>query len=504
MQNITSWIGVLGFGLLPTAVCNAQPTGPRPFQEILVPPQHSKLLYTGRWDFSNPVVPNCGWQGSSISVRFHGTSVSAVLDAGNFTEYFRIIVDGDVSGSRKIAVANSPERYRLVSGLAPGPHELTLVKETYAGTNATFFGFAVQGTLLDRPTRPPRKLEFYGDSNLAGYSLEHEQNNGANSMVGSTLGYAGITARMLNAEYHNVSDSGATISSLHNRFDRINYWSPNPAWDFNQYPADAVVVNLGANDVGRPKNVIKNDYHQFLDDLRALHPSAHILLFNAWGWDDNEPANFTHEVITERSDPNMSFAIFPWLFEQWHGCEYDHAGMAVVLAEHLQSVLGWTPKPADVVSGYGIGGDVANGSFEFAAPFGGFCWRYAGQNGVQRLQLPAQAKDGDWFLRLSQGDAIHQPHPAVDGDTFTAMVWLRGAQAGDELDLSLDFRNQNMFSTPLQSTTQRKALTTQWQLYSVTATAPVGATDPVYHTRLTLQPAPGSTVDVDLVSMTRN
>ena len=71
--------------------------------------------------------------------------------------------------------------------------------------------------------------------------------------------------------------------------------------------------------------------------MRKSYPNAHIMLYNAWGWDYDEPANYIHEVIAARGDPNMSSAIFPWLFEQWHGCEYDHSGMAHVLADHL----GW-------------------------------------------------------------------------------------------------------------------------------------------------------------------
>ena len=61
------------------------------------------------------------------------------------------------------------------------------------------------------------------------------------------------------------------------------------------------------------------------------------MLYNAWGWSYDEPANYIHEVIAERDDPRMSSAIFPWIFEQWHGCEYDHAGMAQILADHLTS-----------------------------------------------------------------------------------------------------------------------------------------------------------------------
>jgi hypothetical protein len=240
---------------------------------------------------------------------------------------------------------------------------------------------------------------------------------------------------MLDAEYHNVSRSGATISSLNSRYDRIAYGSANPKWTFSNFPADVVVVNLGANDVGKPKGTIKSDYHAFLDDSRLAYPGAHIMLFNAWGWDYDEPANYIHEVIAERTDPRMSSAIFPWLFEQWPGCEYDHAGMAQILADHLTSTLGWSQSPTDIMSGYGRNGDVANGSFEEVAPLGGYGWRYYTDSGVSRVHAPGDAFDGDYYLRLSNGAATHQPIPAVDGESFTVTVWMRGDQDGDQVDI---------------------------------------------------------------------
>ena len=59
----------------------------------------------------------------------------------------------------------------------------------------------------------------------------------------------------------------------------------------------------------------------------------------SYGWDFDEPANYTHEVIAERAGLDMSSAVLPWLFEQYHGCETDHASMPKYLAEHLSETL---------------------------------------------------------------------------------------------------------------------------------------------------------------------
>jgi lysophospholipase L1-like esterase len=468
---------------------------------VLVAPDNPEIRYTGRWEFSNPSAPWSYWIGSSIIVKFAGTSISASFPAGS-TDQWRVTVDGDMTTSTKFAVGSAETSYVLASGLVDTVHQVEIVKETDVG-RWTFTGFELNdgAVLMALDPRPSRRMVFYGDSNLAGYSLESEQNDGDQALRGSHYGYAGIAARRLGAEYHNISRSGATIRSLNGVFDRVDYRSRTPAWDFDDFLADVVVVNVGANDVGKPKHKIKGDYENLLDDLRAAHPDAHIMLYNAFGWDFNEPANYIHEVIAAYGDPNMSSAIFPWLFEQWHGSEYDHGGMADYLVEHLNSELGWIAGPSDVMSGYGRGGDVANGSFEEVAPFDGWGWRYFDDPGVSRMENPGGAYDGDHYLRLSDGASSHQPNPAYDGDTFTVTVWMSSDTNGDQVDMTMDFRDQKWRSTPLQSATETKTLTTDWVQYSMTATAPTGAANPVFNTRLTFTAGAGDTVYIDDVVM---
>jgi len=506
IQSIACFTLFLASADLATALQSSQqsapPRSPRSSPQPLIQhadPADDRIAYTGRWDFSDPSRPWCAWQGSSLRVRFHGTRVSAELNSGSQTEYFRVIVDGDHYGSAKFPVSPGIATYTLADGLSLGVHQVELVKETFQGTNATFYGLEIHGSGLKHPpTAPARRIEFYGDSNLAGYSLDSELNLGTLSLRGSHLGYAGLTARMFDAAYHNVSSSGATISTIHTRFDRLNWSSSVPQWAFDDFPADLVVVNLGANDVGSGEATIKARYHAFLDDLRGVHPSAHIMLFNSWGWDFDEPATYIHEVIADRGDANMSSATFPWIFEQWHGCQYDHAGMASVLADHISATLGWTPGPSDVMSGLAAAGDVANGGFEQSAPFGGFGWRYRLSAGVTRVKDGAAAHDGSHFVQLAEGASIHQPIPASDGDLVELTVWARADVAGSELEVTIDFRNQEMYSTPLQANSETFVLTTDWQAYMLSANAPSGSV-PVFHTRVTLAGGSGGG-EVDAVS----
>ncbi|MFT4628529.1 MAG: hypothetical protein ACI8PZ_007224 [Myxococcota bacterium] len=467
---------------------------------VEVLPDSADLRYTGRWLDADPLRPWASWQGSAVSTTFDGTAVSVVLDPGGGTEWFRAIIDGDHAGAVKLEVADGPRSVLLATRLPPGPHTLELVKETNGGTRSELLGLQVAGAgALAPPAAPAHRIAFYGDSNLAGVSLEHEADGGAAGLRGSHFTYAGIASRQLDAAYHNVSISGETIGSMTRKLDQMDSDSGVPTWDFARFVPEAIVVNLGANDVGRPVDAIRDSYVALFDALREAHgPDPHIVVFNAWGWDANEPANYTDLVVAEYADPNMSVATFPWVFEQWHGCETDHAGMAAVLVEHLSARLGWDAGPSDVVSGFGVGGDVANGSFEARAPFGGYGWRYRLDPGVRRIVDPARAHSGQAFVQLTDGDRIHQPSPASAGQVVTATLWLRGAADGEQARVQIDFRGQTLGTPPLEVTEQVVELATGWTRFVVSAEAP---DDGVWHTRLTIGAVDAATVDVDSVSM---
>jgi lysophospholipase L1-like esterase len=467
-----------------------------------IPPTDANILYTGRWDMSTPSQPWAQAKGSSIIANFQGTSIGVTVSQTHAGEYIRIIIDDDAAGSTKFPAPRNSQFF-LTSGLTDAVHKIEVIKETDAG-RMTFIGFELDSgkTLAPPPARPPRRIVFYGDSNLAGYSLESERNLSGNNLTGSYYTYAGITSRMFDAEYHNISLSGATIGSLHTSYDRISWNSATPLWNFSLFEADVVVVNIGANDVGRPKAHIKSDYDDLLDDLRVSHPTSHIMLYNAYGWDFDETANYIDEVIEGRSDPDMSYAVFPWLFEQFHGCETDHAGMAQYLAAHLTTVMGWTPGPTDVVSGYGMNGNVANGSFEEVAPFGGWGWRYFDLPKTSRVHDPAGAHHGEYYLRLTDSVKSHQSNPASDGDPVTVTAWMRGESDGDEVSISIDFRNQDQGAepnTPMQIETEVKTLSTEWQQYTMTSTAPTNGPNPVFSNRVTFEAAAGDAVHIDHV-----
>ena len=68
---------------------------------VVIDPSDSNIMYTGRWNFSNPSVPWVYWQGSSIIVNFKGTGISIDIDSGSSTGQYREVIDGVVETSRR-------------------------------------------------------------------------------------------------------------------------------------------------------------------------------------------------------------------------------------------------------------------------------------------------------------------------------------------------------------------------------------------------------------------
>ncbi|MDG2026252.1 MAG: GDSL-type esterase/lipase family protein [Acidimicrobiales bacterium] len=465
------------------------------------------IALIGRWDTTDPTAPWAGWAGASITARFEGTGLGVHLAGNEVDELIRVVVDGDVLGAhRLLALANEAEDriIPVVEDLDFGWHTVEVVKETRFA-DLTFRGLTVIGTgELETLPVSDRRIVFYGDSNLAGHSLISERDEPDPLLYGTYFGYAGITARMFGADFHNISWSGSRIAQVEAVFDAHDREAPDDAWDLSQFPADVVVMNLGANDIyGPTKDDVMADYLSMLDTLRAGHPNAHIVIYNAYGWAPAEPAGYTHELLDLWDDDNMSVASFPWVFEQFHGTEYDHGGMAMVLADHLEWVMGWDAAEQDVMSGFGRDGDLANGSFENVAPFGGWGWRYYNDPGITRHVGDGGAYDGDAYVTLSDGASIHQPTPIRPGQTLRVEGFSRVDEPG-EMIVTIDFRNQTIYSDPINSEStflpNDLKVDLEWVDFGVFAVAPDD--ENVWHARVTFTAGDGATVYLDAVTQT--
>ena len=448
-----------------------------------ITPSDERIQFVGRWDRSNPEQPWCAWQSSTFRVRFRGSRLEASIKTEQ-VDFLRVIVDGNERATKKLKVTPEEERYVLAEDLGESDHRIEVVKETYSGKGRLKLRglTVVGGELLPlSPSKPRLNIEFYGDSNLAGYSLEHEKNKGGVAATGCHFTFAGIAARMLDAEYQNISVSGAVIAdrvnSLMSFYDRMDFYHAEPRFDFSTFPADICVINIGANDIGKKsKDQIKSDYSDLLSAIRKVRPTAHIVLMNADGWSRSEPANYTDEVLQDFDDDNISRLIFPWYFNEWHGCEYDHAGMAHCLVEHLAKLTPqWKPvRASDVMDGFGRDGNHANGSFEEVAPFGGYGWRYF-QDGAERVYDPRGSADGSWFLRLPEGKEVHQPNATKPGQRHRIALKVRGQGSTSKTLVSIEFRDQD-WRQEVPDTTIEHTIEpdTKWTDVTIEFKTPVG------------------------------
>ncbi len=136
-----------------------------------------------------------------------------------------------------------------------------------------------QGLVLDSgartvaPTVPSGLVEFVGDSITAGALTDRLALDSYAWKTGERLGVR--HTRIARAGYCLVAQSGCTgLSSQYFRTGSTG----DQNWDFSRYRANAVVINLGTNDIGHgvSGSAFQAAYTKFLSDLRARHPEARL------------------------------------------------------------------------------------------------------------------------------------------------------------------------------------------------------------------------------------
>ena len=468
---------------------------PSPGEATVLAADDPNIRYTGRVDFVDPEAPRLSWPGTSIRARFEGTSLAATFDDDNGNNYVAVVIDGGPPTTFRLP--QTATSLTLASGLADGTHEVEIVKKTEGCCGAgafSFLGFELDAgkNLAPLPPRPSLRLEFYGDSNPAGYSCECTCDSGSAQFKSAYDAYPAVVSRLLGAEYHSMSWSGIGISSgftsrpMPGVWNRVIQESATPIWDFAGTPPDAVVINLGANDyyTGATSSEILQAWQAFVtDQLRPVYPAAHIVFANAYGWAFGEPADFVHlavEGLHAAGDSNVSFVRFPWLWGQEHAVVCEQAGFADRVAAHLAEQLGLAaPEPLES-SCLGDPGEITNGGFENlynGEPSRADGWRpFTESSGTAELiEDPASARTGLRYNQLSTVGSglagVSQSTGASQGETFSASVWLR-SPTGSLGVLALEFKDQGQ-NLVLEETLEHQTLDS-WELVSITGTAPAG------------------------------
>lgn len=221
------------------------------------------IRYSGRSDGVGTTAVTFGYSGARIRLRFEGPSVGMWLDDPSGRNYAMVWVDG--KPGRKFRLAAPDGFYSLAEGLAPGEHTVEVVRVTECTMGlTTFHGFVLNHGGEARPWRgtADRRIEFIGDSITCGYGVEADspKQHFSPTTENFCLGYSGLTARQLGADYLVVARSGIGMVREYNGphegskitmpgiYPATFYLQPKPMWDFRCFTPNVVCVNLGTND----------------------------------------------------------------------------------------------------------------------------------------------------------------------------------------------------------------------------------------------------------------
>jgi lysophospholipase L1-like esterase len=223
---------------------------------------------------------------------------------------------------------------------------------SYRVVAGSYHGDAVfQGLVLDSgaatfaPPRPARLLEFIGDSITVGTT----------SSKNALTAYGWLTGEKLGAAHTQIAEGGACLVSaadgctgMADRFLRTNTAAGSPLWDFSRYQADAVVINLGTNDVGHSvsSTTFQSVYTQLLRDIRSRYPRAAILALQTFTKRYAAQTQAAVQTVTTAGDRNTFFVPTDgWvpaggLSDSVHPNDVGHQAIAAKLAPIITQRIG--------------------------------------------------------------------------------------------------------------------------------------------------------------------
>lgn len=243
------------------------------------------------------------WPCVTIRAEFVGAgSVSMRLNGkGN---RFRVTINQQ---SVEIETGFAEETILLAENLESGRHKVSVKKLTEAASFfipffmnqgiPEFYGFETSRS-LELQVAPPlaKKIDFYGDSAMAGFGILGDSKTGAVSCIKNmlrledcTYAWPSILGQKLRADIHIQAWSGRGISKnaaglLPWSYEPFPvYWQrslankPEVTWDHSQWAPDLIVIGLGHNDFyNRPfpdETYFISEFRQFIEQIKNSGPT---------------------------------------------------------------------------------------------------------------------------------------------------------------------------------------------------------------------------------------
>lgn len=328
------------------------------------------IQYFGRIDFTDPQSPCYSWTGIYIEAKFTGTSISATIQGDNYTSYDVFI---DNAFALKFTAETGNHTYLLAENLKDTVHHVLIRKrnETNWSENS-FLGFVLDNTAnIVLPDAQPRfKMEFIGDSFVAGYGNEYgsrdgETGNEYEEHTNTHKAFGPLTARHYTAQYMINAYSGLGFVRNANGVkpgyeygayypymlqSRVGSSHQDPLWDFSRYTPDIVVIHLGINDfaysdLAEPADtkVFVEMYEDFVEDLRAKYNNtATFILMSCPVWKGNALEPSVEQVLNNQKAKGfddlytLHYSVEA-LSLDWHPDTTEHQYISSQLIELIES-----------------------------------------------------------------------------------------------------------------------------------------------------------------------
>lgn len=323
----------------------------------------------GRFDRTDEEKPRCGWVNSAVFVAFRGTAIQMTAEDSNGDDYVEIVLDG--VARNWINLRQGVHEYIVQQGLPDGDHTLEIHKRTGILTGCiTFHSFALPegGQFLEPPAPHGLRLEYFGDSITDGAGIGHPHDVAeATALDDGYMSYVGISARLLDADYHNLAICGIGVlqDAMGNRNGLPAHFAGTlghgtTPWAFAQYIPHAVIINLGQNDYSTPidDNAYVEAYIDFINEINQAY--NHPYIFCCVGTMNNNYLAGVEKVVEHfrRDDRTRVHLVDLGLIHpevegwggRWHPGYQTHYRMGCELAEFVADKTGWPLRQRPTVA----------------------------------------------------------------------------------------------------------------------------------------------------------
>lgn len=333
-----------------------------------VPAADARVTYEGRYAVGEGGSVRLGFPGVTAHLRFHGKRLTVRLKASEKGISFDSRVDG--GGWQRVYLEAGEGTYTVFDAAGAGDHEVALLRcdESWVGTyDLLAFDPGPDGTVLEPPRLPARRMMFIGDSVTCGamdaWEPGMEMHLKANS--DARLSYGMILASRLGAQCHLVSYGGRGIvrdwQGIRDTGNAPQFYElarpddPAVAWNPASYVPDAIGIQLGTNDFNQgvpDQNEFVNTYVEFIRKVLRDAPAAWVFVMDSPIVGDDAVKGprrtvlhaYLEQIVARVRQPRVVVAplrVYPGVPGNGHPTGAEHVAMADALEPAVRRALGW-------------------------------------------------------------------------------------------------------------------------------------------------------------------